>query len=79
MKAGFANDEYTHIGSFRRQLYIHPIQLISNKQNTTFFSMMTKFHAISVSRRATHLIIVKRKLKIKSKLFIATILTISPI
>lgn len=24
MKAGFANDEYGHIGSFRRQLYIHP-------------------------------------------------------
>lgn len=24
MKAGFANDEYTHIGSFRRQLYVHP-------------------------------------------------------
>jgi len=27
MKAGFANDEYTHIGSFRRQLYIHPDDL----------------------------------------------------
>ncbi|KAL4100873.1 hypothetical protein QTP88_020902 [Uroleucon formosanum] len=24
MKAGFANDEFNHIGSFRRQLYIHP-------------------------------------------------------
>lgn len=24
MKAGFANNEFNHIGSFRRQLYIHP-------------------------------------------------------
>lgn len=24
MKAGFGNEEYDHIGSFRRQLYIHP-------------------------------------------------------
>lgn len=24
MKAGFSNEEYDHIGSFRRQLYIHP-------------------------------------------------------
>jgi len=24
MKAGFSNDEFNHIGSFRRQLYIHP-------------------------------------------------------
>jgi len=24
MKAGFTNDEFNHIGSFRRQLYIHP-------------------------------------------------------
>jgi len=24
MKAGFANDEFGHIGSFRRQMYIHP-------------------------------------------------------
>jgi len=24
MKAGFSNDEYGHIGSFWRQMYIHP-------------------------------------------------------
>ena len=24
MKAGFSNDEFDHIGSFRRQIYIHP-------------------------------------------------------